>query len=78
MLLLMLALQEVSIQVQVAHRFWMGVTYHRSNKSACIQGGACINTVTTAGPMTMVELVRGNATDDQTALGVNQVGRTRL
>jgi hypothetical protein len=39
-----------------------------------VSRGSCLNndTVDTVGTMTMVELVRGNATDDQTALGVNQ------
>jgi Tfp pilus assembly protein PilZ len=56
MLLLMLALQEVSIQVQVAHRFCWVSPITGQIKVLCIQGGLALNnTVTTAGPMTMVD-----------------------
>ncbi len=39
-----------------------------------VSRGNCVNdnTITTAGPISMFEVARGNATDDQTALGVNQ------
>ncbi len=39
-----------------------------------VSRGTCVNdnTVDTAGSISMFEVVRGNATDDQTALGVNQ------
>ncbi|RDI56644.1 T9SS sorting signal type C domain-containing protein [Flavobacterium glaciei] len=39
-----------------------------------VSRGACVNnnTVNTAGPIIMFEVARGNATDDQTAMGVNQ------
>jgi hypothetical protein len=51
----MLALQDFNSGASGAS-ILLGVTYHRSNKSALYPGGLHYNnTVTTAGPMTMVD-----------------------